>query len=181
MFRTIGAGRLREIHNSLVAAAAGMLQRQWGTARCLPSAGQPVAGMVAVELPSGLLQGLDHMSTENGPQGLGGAPSFPGTNRPIVGMGGLRARGDEGLFEGIRDMAPASSRCGAADCTVPSCSGTCADAARVVHERLRVRFHIEVPVTSWEGRLWVRISSQLYNTWEDYIALSNAVLVLWAE
>ncbi|EIE25754.1 PLP-dependent transferase [Coccomyxa subellipsoidea C-169] len=53
--------------------------------------------------------------------------------------------------------------------------------ALFLHEMLRTRFKIEVPVACWEGRLWVRISAQYYNTLEDYQALADAVRELISE
>lgn len=39
----------------------------------------------------------------------------------------------------------------------------------------------QVPVACMEGKLWVRISAQYYNTLEDYQALADAVRDLVSE
>jgi isopenicillin-N epimerase len=41
-------------------------------------------------------------------------------------------------------------------------------AAQAVHDNLWQKCHIEVPVMSLKGALWVRISSQIYNDLDDY-------------
>ena len=48
------------------------------------------------------------------------------------------------------------------------------ETARRWHDRLREEHHIEVPVFPIEGRLWVRISAQVYNELSDYQALARA-------
>jgi hypothetical protein len=37
---------------------------------------------------------------------------------------------------------------------------------------------MQVPVTYWEQRLWVRVSAQLYNKEADYLRLA-ATIVSW--
>ncbi len=53
-----------------------------------------------------------------------------------------------------------------------------AEAAVQLHDRLRAAHGIEVPVICWEGRLWVRLSSQVYNSLGDYGVLADAVAAL---
>jgi isopenicillin-N epimerase len=48
-------------------------------------------------------------------------------------------------------------------------------AAQAVHDRLWQKYHIEVPVMSIEGTLWVRISAQIYNDLDDYRRLAAGV------
>ena len=59
----------------------------------------------------------------------------------------------------------------------PACA-TCApdpaNAARL-QDRLWVDHRIEVPVRAHDGRLWVRLSAQVYNDISDYEALASAV------
>eukprot|EP00803_Ostreobium_quekettii_P003884 evm.model.scf_1233.4 EVM.evm.TU.scf_1233.4 scf_1233:24014-35309(-) len=55
---------------------------------------------------------------------------------------------------------------------------SCREGAEQLHRTLRSRFKIEVPTFWWEGVMWVRISSHLYNTIDDYEALAKAVLEL---
>ncbi len=40
---------------------------------------------------------------------------------------------------------------------------------------------LQVPCACWEGKLWVRISAQLYNTMDEYEALADAILAMAAE
>ena len=47
--------------------------------------------------------------------------------------------------------------------------------AGALHEKLRKDFGVELPAMFWEGRLWVRISSQVFNIEEDYRALRDAI------
>ncbi|KAL4444111.1 hypothetical protein ABPG75_011848 [Micractinium tetrahymenae] len=52
--------------------------------------------------------------------------------------------------------------------------------ASAVQHALRERHRVEVPVACAGGRLWCRISCQLYNTLSDYQKLADAVLELAA-
>lgn len=52
------------------------------------------------------------------------------------------------------------------------------DACRVLNRRLRHDHGIEVPVLSFDGRVWVRISAQVYNHLGEYERLARAVLDL---
>ena len=47
--------------------------------------------------------------------------------------------------------------------------------AKDLHEALRNNFGIEIPTLCWEGRLWTRLSSQIFNVKEDYTALREAI------
>lgn len=49
-------------------------------------------------------------------------------------------------------------------------------AAAALHDRLWDDHRIEVPVTAFAGRLWVRVSAQIYNELEEYHRLAEAVL-----
>lgn len=49
------------------------------------------------------------------------------------------------------------------------------ESARAWSERLWDRHRIAVPVGHAEGRLWVRISAQVYNDPSDFEALADAV------
>ncbi len=53
-----------------------------------------------------------------------------------------------------------------------------AASAMAVHDVLRDAQGIELPVGFWEGRLWVRLSAQMYNRLEDYVQLARAVRAL---
>jgi len=50
--------------------------------------------------------------------------------------------------------------------------------ADALHDALRERYRIEVPVLAVAGRLWLRVSQQLYTTEEDIAALERAVIEL---
>jgi isopenicillin-N epimerase len=45
---------------------------------------------------------------------------------------------------------------------------------RVLWEKARV----DVPILSWRGRFWTRLSAQIYNVFEDYEALAHAIAAL---
>jgi isopenicillin-N epimerase len=45
----------------------------------------------------------------------------------------------------------------------------------VVHDVLRDVYRTEIPVAFWEGRMWVRLSAQMYNRMEDYAQLARAI------
>jgi isopenicillin-N epimerase len=49
-----------------------------------------------------------------------------------------------------------------------------------LHDLLWDRYQVEVPVLPINGRLWVRISAQLYNDEQDYAALAEAVQIIAA-
>ena len=57
------------------------------------------------------------------------------------------------------------------------CQGS---SASLLHRHLLAEGKIEVPVNFWEGRLWVRISAQIYNTRDDYQALRDFISELAA-
>lgn len=52
--------------------------------------------------------------------------------------------------------------------------------AAAIHDALWERWRVEVPVLEIDGRLWVRISGQVYNSLADYEVLADAVLELAA-
>lgn len=64
-----------------------------------------------------------------------------------------------------------------------SCSGRppSAQLAGQVHAALRQRYRIEVPVACVRGRLWCRVSAQVYNELGEYQQLADAVKALAAE
>lgn len=49
------------------------------------------------------------------------------------------------------------------------------DSATRLHGWLWEHRSVQVPITAWEGRLWVRISAQIFNIMADYEALRDAV------
>jgi selenocysteine lyase/cysteine desulfurase len=55
------------------------------------------------------------------------------------------------------------------------------ESAAALHSHLLDARGIEVPISYWQARLWVRISVQIYNTRADYEALRDAVSDLTAD
>ena len=91
----------------------------------------------------------------------GTAGVLPQAGAALAGMVAVQLPGG---LRGCDSTAAAPNCCGAAGCpgsAAQPCRGVCAAAARWVHEQLRDRHAIEVPVVAWEGRLWARLSAQL--------------------
>ncbi|MGE5176177.1 MAG: aminotransferase class V-fold PLP-dependent enzyme [Hyphomicrobiales bacterium] len=59
---------------------------------------------------------------------------------------------------------------------LPERAGHTAEDAARLRDRLLERDRIEVQLHAWGGRLWVRISAQVYNETADYERLAEAVL-----
>jgi len=58
---------------------------------------------------------------------------------------------------------------------LPESAGTTTEDATNMRLRLLVDDHIEVPVHAWHGRLWTRVSVQVYNEPSDIECLAQAV------
>jgi isopenicillin-N epimerase len=58
---------------------------------------------------------------------------------------------------------------------LPAEFGSDRPAAAGLHDRLLDRHRIEVPIIAHGGRLWVRISAQIYNELADYRRLAEAL------
>lgn len=58
---------------------------------------------------------------------------------------------------------------------LPDEAGTTADDATRLRLSLLVEDHIEVPLHSWRGRLWARVSAQVYNDRYDIVRLADTV------
>ena len=56
----------------------------------------------------------------------------------------------------------------------PEAGATDTDAARL-RLALLLDDHIEVQLHAWRGRLWTRVSAQVYNDREDIVRLADAV------
>ncbi len=108
----VGLNRVQEYNHGLLAAAVPALLDAWGTQGALGLHHR--IGMVAVEMPLGLLGAL------------GLTPDASGAGR--------------------------------------------------VNRWLRERHSIEVPVAFVGGRLWCRLSAQIYNVPEDYARLGRVVV-----
>jgi isopenicillin-N epimerase len=58
---------------------------------------------------------------------------------------------------------------------LPEKAGTTADDAKGLRLALLVDDRIEVPIHAWRGRLWARVSAQVYNDRSDVMRLADAV------
>jgi isopenicillin-N epimerase len=58
---------------------------------------------------------------------------------------------------------------------LPEEAGTTADDAMRLRLELLVDDRIEVPIHAWRGRLWTRVSAQVYNDRSDVMRLADAV------
>ena len=47
--------------------------------------------------------------------------------------------------------------------------------ALALHTTLREQYGIEIPTQIFEGHLWLRVSSQMFNTASDFAALQQAI------
>jgi isopenicillin-N epimerase len=59
---------------------------------------------------------------------------------------------------------------------LPEAAGTTDADAERLRLALLVDDHIEVQLHAWRGRLWVRVSAQIYNDRSDIMRLADAVL-----
>jgi isopenicillin-N epimerase len=58
---------------------------------------------------------------------------------------------------------------------LPEDAGSTTDEAVRLRLALLVDDRIEVPVHAWRGRLWTRVSAQVYNDRADIVRLADAV------
>ena len=58
---------------------------------------------------------------------------------------------------------------------LPEAAGTTSDEATRLRLALLVDDHIEVQLHAWRGRLWTRVSAQVYNDPSDIVRLADAV------
>ena len=58
---------------------------------------------------------------------------------------------------------------------LPEAAGATNEDATRLRLALLVEDRIEVPVHAWRGRLWVRVSAQVYNDRADVVRLADAV------
>ncbi|MEE2718976.1 MAG: aminotransferase, partial [Planctomycetota bacterium] len=49
------------------------------------------------------------------------------------------------------------------------------DSEKSLHDLLLREHSIEVPIMEWDGKLWLRISAQAYNTPDDYRRLDEVI------
>ena len=71
--------------------------------------------------------------------------------------------------------APVDSFAAMVSLPLPGTEAATLDNAQRWHDRLWQEHRVEVPVLSLNGRLWVRISAQIYNDLSDYEALALAL------
>lgn len=167
--------RVIDYNHSLVKQAVQLLQQAWGTRMVLGiSRDGTTAGMAAVEMPWPL--SIPHSSSSSSSNGVCRAGEA----------------GEGGSYSGL-DNAPAAAEAAAATAVIVAVNGVAADAggvgaweypsaaaAAAINKYLREVHCIEVPVACIGGRLFVRISAQIYNSISDYQALADAVLGLAA-
>jgi isopenicillin-N epimerase len=55
-----------------------------------------------------------------------------------------------------------------------------AEIAKRMRNELTHEFGIVVPVNSFAGKVWLRISAQIYNELDDYRRCSDAIIILRA-
>ena len=58
---------------------------------------------------------------------------------------------------------------------LPAAAGTTTEQAERLRTALLVEDRIEVQLHEWRGRLWVRVSAQIYNDLADVLRLADAV------
>ena len=59
---------------------------------------------------------------------------------------------------------------------LPAAAGTTMDEAEQLRTRLLVEYRVEVQMHAWRGRVWARVSAQIYNDLADVDRLADAVL-----
>ncbi|MGW1452325.1 aminotransferase class V-fold PLP-dependent enzyme [Micromonospora sp. NPDC002411] len=64
---------------------------------------------------------------------------------------------------------------------LPAGMGTTIDAARALQARIGERLAAEVAVMSWNGRGWLRLTGQVYNTADEYERLATRLPALLAQ
>ncbi|SCF30294.1 aminotransferase class V-fold PLP-dependent enzyme [Micromonospora chokoriensis] len=64
---------------------------------------------------------------------------------------------------------------------LPAGTGTTIDAARALQARIGERLAAEVAVMSWNGRGWLRLTGQVYNTADEYERLATRLPPLLAQ
>ncbi|MEU0550235.1 aminotransferase class V-fold PLP-dependent enzyme [Micromonospora sp. NPDC005979] len=64
---------------------------------------------------------------------------------------------------------------------LPAGTGTTIDAARALQTRIGERLAAEVAVMSWNGRGWLRLTGQVYNTADEYERLATRLPALLAQ
>ena len=102
-----------------------------------------------------------------------------------LGFDQVRAWNHDLAWEGARHLAkwwgvqlgvPESMIATMATLPVPASLGSTPEAAAALRDALLFEDRIEVQVHAWRGRIWVRISAQIYNEMADMERLAAAVL-----
>jgi len=103
-----------------------------------------------------------------------GGPALMTRNRAMA------ARAAALLTDAWGEIAAAGPAMSAAMATIrlPAALQGGPDIAEALRRRLSGTHRIEVPLWSDRGRLWLRISAQIYNTDEEYDALARAILAI---
>ncbi|GAB4814813.1 hypothetical protein N2152v2_001859 [Parachlorella kessleri] len=147
-------GAARRYRHNLLAQAVSVLLDAWGTEEVL-GLDAPESCMAAVELP--------HLGAFTAAPNQHDSPD-PSSNGTTV-------------FSRSRHETNGATSHARAKPSAVWCEPTSAT-AEALHAALRWRFQIEVPVICLRGKLYVRLSAQIYNQLDDYRRLGSAVLEL---
>ena len=83
---------------------------------------------------------------------------------------------------GVQAAGPQQMRAAMAAFLLPqSIASATPQGSLELNDLLWEKYRIEVPITPHEGRLWLRISAQLYNELDDYRALLSALVAIQGE
>jgi hypothetical protein len=164
--------RVIDYNHSLVKQAVQLLQQTWGPGLVLGiNKDGTTAGMAAVEMPWPLA--IPTSSSSSNVVGKAADPAADGSSSSRSDNAPAAAAVNVAV-NGIAAAANAPAAGG------PSWDAASAAPALAINKYLREVHCIEVPVACVEGRMFVRISAQIYNNIADYQALADAVLGLAA-
>ncbi|KAG2497474.1 hypothetical protein HYH03_004628 [Edaphochlamys debaryana] len=153
LWRRLGPARVRRHCRALLGRAVELLAGRWGAgAEAGAGAG---AGGAGAEASGGAERAAGAQAAAGG-AGASGGPRGGRLLAPSLDMCGMMALVE--LPGGLAASEPATS----------------AD-AKYVQDLLHHRHAVEVPVKAVQGRLYVRLSSHVYNTLDDYKRLADAV------
>lgn len=168
----LGALQPQEVahyNHGLVKQATALLQQAWGTQLVLGlRLDGSSAGMVAVQLPWPLYL-HQHSSNSNG---YSSDPSAAVTSKTSSSTASHAVYGSCKGLDGSASRAEAQE--GGHDAGKALTGPTSADAT-ALNKLLRECYKIEVPVACVEGKLFCRISAQIYNSMEDYARIADVV------
>ncbi len=164
MWTRLGADRCRQYCRKLLAEAVQLLTSGWRTRTLVPLS--MCANMALVALPAGSAEGA---------AAFVGASTAP-LLEPQAGDGGPSVAASEGTEP--TSSSPASAAPDAEDggSEVPWTGSQTSSEAKLIQDLLHFHHRIECPIKCIQGVLYVRLSVQIYNVFEDYDKLKGAVL-----